>query len=141
MARNISTISINASRERLWNVLTQPEYVKQWQFGSELTTSWEQGTPIAFRTVWDGKVMEQWGEILEVHPLELIKYSLFAPRPGLEDKPENYFIMHYIIEKEKGETKLQIIQEDNRPGAVQEAEQGAENPILQKLKEVAEQHE
>lgn len=138
MATNISSILVNASRERLWNVLTQPEFVKQWQYGSELTTSWEEGTPIAFRTVWDGKVMEQWGEILEVHPLELIKYSLFAPRPGLEDKPENYFVMHYIIEKEKGVTKLQIIQEDNRPGAVQEAEQGEENPVLKMLKELAE---
>ncbi len=138
MATNISSIFVNASRERLWNVLTQPEFVKQWQYGSELTTSWEEGTPIAFRTVWDGKVMEQWGEILEVHPLELIKYSLFAPRPGLEDKPENYFVMHYIIEKEKGVTKLQIIQEDNRPGAVQEAEQGEENPVLKMLKELAE---
>lgn len=139
MPRNISTISINASRERLWNVLTQPEFVKQWQFGTELTTSWEEGTPISFRSIWEGKLQEQWGEVLEVHPLELIKFSLFAPRPGLEDKPENYFIMHYIIEKEKGETKLQIIQEDNRPGAVQEKEQGEENPILKKLKEVAEQ--
>lgn len=138
MATNISSILVNASRERLWNVLTQPEFVKQWQYGSELTTSWEEGTPIAFRTVWDGKVMEQWGEILEVHPLELIKYSLFAPRPGLEDKPENYFVMHYIIEKEKGVTKLQIIQEDNRPGAVQEEEQGEENPVLKMLKELAE---
>lgn len=138
MATNISSIFVNASRERLWNVLTQPEFVKQWQYGSELTTSWEEGTPIAFRTVWNGKVMEQWGEILEVHPLELIKYSLFAPRPGLEDKPENYFVMHYIIEKEKGVTKLQIIQEDNRPGAVQEAEQGEENPVLKMLKELAE---
>ncbi|MFA6150056.1 MAG: SRPBCC family protein [Chitinophagaceae bacterium] len=138
MATNISSILVNASRERLWNVLTQPEFVKQWQYGSELTTSWEEGTPIAFRTVWDGKVMEQWGEILEVHPLELIKYSLFAPRPGLEDKPENYFVMHYIIEKEKGVTKLQIIREDNRPGAVQEAEQGEENPVLKMLKELAE---
>lgn len=84
------------------------------------------------------KVLEQWGEVLEVHPLELIKYSLFAPRPDLEDKPENYFIMHYIIEKEKGETKLQIIQEDNRPGAVQMEEQGEENPTLKMLKELAE---
>lgn len=141
MATNISTIMINASRERVWNVLTQPEFVKLWQYGSELITSWEEGTPIAFRTEWEGKVFEQWGEILEVHPLELIKYSLFAPRPGLEDKAENYFVMQYIIEKEKGITKLQIIQEDNRPGAIQEAEQGAENPVLQLLKQLSETNE
>jgi hypothetical protein len=64
--------------------------------------------------------------------------SLFAPRPGLEDSPENYFIMSYILTTENEQTKLEIIQEDNRPNAVQEAPQGEENPVLQSLKKVAE---
>ena len=34
--------------------------------------------------------------------------------------------------------KLEIIQEDNRPNAKQEAPQGAENPILQSLKRATE---
>ncbi len=68
----------------------------------------------------------------------MIKYSLFAPRPGLEDQPENYFIMSYILTPESGKTKLQIIQEDNRPNAVQEEPQGEENPVLTSLKMIAE---
>jgi hypothetical protein len=63
---------------------------------------------------------------------------LFAPRPGLEDKPENYFIMKYILTEEDGQTKLEIIQEDNRPNAVQEEPQGEKNPVLQSLKKIAE---
>jgi len=63
---------------------------------------------------------------------------LFAPRPGLEDIPENYFVMSYILTTEHGQTTLEIIQEDNRPNAVQEAPQGEENPILQSLKKIAE---
>jgi hypothetical protein len=73
-----------------------------------------------------------------VKPTQLLKYTLFAPRPGLEDKPENYFIMSYILTSENGKTRLEIIQEDNRPNAVQEEQQGAENPILNSLKELAE---
>jgi hypothetical protein len=78
------------------------------------------------------------GEVLEVIPNKLAKYSLFAPRLDLEDKPENYFVMSYILSDENGTTKLEIVQEDNRPGAVQEAPQGEENPMLAGLKALIE---
>ncbi len=138
MAFNISIITINATMQKVWDTITKPELVKQWQYGSDLITNWVVGDDIIFRTEWEGIVFEQWGKILEMQPIKLIKYSLFAPRPDLEDKPENYFIMSYILKKENGQTKLEIIQEDNRAGAVQEKPQGEENPILQSLKKIAE---
>lgn len=73
-----------------------------------------------------------------MRPNELVRYNLFAPRPDLEDKPENYFIMNYVLTDENGQTKFEIIQEDNRPNAVQEEPQGEENPILKLLKQLAE---
>lgn len=85
MATNISTISINASKERVWDILTKPELVKLWQYGSDVQTSWEIGAPIKFSTAWQDQVFEQWGQILEIRQNELIRYSLFAPRPDLED--------------------------------------------------------
>lgn len=138
MATNISTIKINASRQKVWDTITKPELVKLWQFGSDLHTSWEIGSDIKFRTAWEDKVFEQWGKILEIRPTEIVKYSLFAPRPDLEDKPENYFIMSYVLTEESGQTKLEIIQEDNRPNAAQEEPQGEENPVLKLLKQLAE---
>lgn len=138
MATNISTITIKASIEKVWNTITKPELVKLWQYGSDLLTDWKIGSDIKFRTEWEGKVFEQWGRVLEIRPNELVKYSLFAPRPGLEDKPENYFIMSYILSTKDGQTRLEIIQEDNRPNAVQEEPQGEDNPVLNSLKQVAE---
>lgn len=138
MAKNISTITINASLEKVWLTVTQPEFVKLWQYGSDLITNWEIGSDIKFRTEWQGTVFEQWGKVLALKPFELVSYSLFAPRPGLEDKPENYFIIHYQLSIVGEQTKLEIVQEDNRPNAVQEAQQGEENPVLQALKQVAE---
>lgn len=138
MATNISTITINASIEKVWNTITKPELVKLWQYGSDLITNWEVGSDIKFRTEWEGKVFEQWGKVLEIQPNELVKYSLFAPRPDLEDKRENYFIMSYVLLNKNGQTKLTIIQEDNRPNAVQEEPQSEDNPVLKSLKEFAE---
>ena len=138
MATNISKIKINATVQKVWKTVTEPEMVKLWQFGSDLKTTWKVGSEIKFVTEWEGQIFEQWGKILEIRENELLKYSLFAPRPDLEDKPENYFVMSYILTEENGYTKLEIIQEDNRPNAVQEEQQGEENPILKSLKDLAE---
>ena len=138
MATNISTIQIKASAQRVWDVLTKSEFVKQWQYGSELITDWKVGDDIRFKTHWEDKIFEQWGKVLEVRQYHLIKYSLFAPRPDVEDKPENYFVMSYILTSDKGQTTLEIIQTDNRPDAVQVEPQGEENLILRLLKQIAE---
>jgi uncharacterized protein YndB with AHSA1/START domain len=138
MATNISVIHIHASKEKVWQTITNPAMVKLWQYGSALITTWQVGSSIRFSTEWQGRLFEQWGHVLELVPNQLVKYSLFAPRPDLEDKPENYFIMHYVLTGENGITTLTIIQEDNRPNAAQEAPQGEENPVLQLLKQIAE---
>ncbi|MCZ2356131.1 MAG: SRPBCC domain-containing protein [Bacteroidia bacterium] len=138
MATNISRVTINATTQKVWDTLTKPELVKLWQYGSDLQTSWEVGSKIKFETKWEDKVFEQWGTVLEFTPMTKLRYSLFAPRPDLEDKPENYFEMIYALTNNNGQTQLEIIQEDNRPNAVQENEQGEDNPILKMLKEITE---
>jgi uncharacterized protein YndB with AHSA1/START domain len=138
VAKNISSLKLNAPVHKIWDTLTKPELVKLWQYGSELITDWKVGSQISFRAEWEGKVFEQWGKVLEVVPHKLIRYSLFAPRPDLEDKPENYFVMNYILTEEKNCVRLDIIQEDNRQGAVQESPQGEENPVLGALKRLIE---
>jgi uncharacterized protein YndB with AHSA1/START domain len=138
MAINVSTIKLNASIDQVWEALTSPEKVKLWQYGSILQTDWTVGSRIEFVTEWEGKIFKQWGSIIDVKPKQFVKYNLFAPRPGLEDKPENYFTMSYILTTENGQTNLEILQEDTRPNAVQEEPQGEENPVLQSLKRVVE---
>jgi uncharacterized protein YndB with AHSA1/START domain len=138
MASNRSVLTINTPLQKVWDALTKPELVKQWQYGSKLITDWKPGNSIRFVTEWDGKVFEQWGTVIEIIPMKSIQYSLFAPRPGLEDKPENCFLMNYKLTQQDSGMLLEIIQEDNRPGAVQAEVQGEENPVLKMLKEVAE---
>jgi len=134
MAINISTIRIKADPQKVWEALTKPGLVKKWQYGSDLITDWTVGNDIKFESEWEGKIYKQWGKILEINPNKLIKYSLFAPQPGLEDKPENYFIMKYVLtDDNNGYTKLDIIQEDNRQNATTE-DNNDENPTLKALK-------
>ena len=138
MVINISTITINAGSQRVWDALTKPELVKLWQYGSDLATTWEVGSKIEFSVKWEDKIFKQWGTVLEFDPTYKLSYNLFAPTPGMEDKPENYFIMKYVLTDLDDKTKLEIIQEDNRANAEQKPPQGDENPILQGIKKLAE---
>ena len=138
MATNISKLTINASTEQVWDALTNPEKVKAWQYGSQLSTDWNVGNEIRFKSEWEGQIFEQWGTVLAFEPNTKLKYNLFAPRPDLEDKPENYFEMEYLLTEKENGMELKIVQKDDRPGAKQEAEQGEENPVLKMLKELIE---
>ena len=140
MATSVSEIAIHAPLSRVWDVLTNPALVKQWQYGSELTTDWQVGGDIRFRSEWQGSVFEQWGKVMEVVPHSLVKYSLFAPRPGLEDTPENHFVMTYRVHPQGTQTILTIEMLDSRPGASeQESSDDEGQAVLARLKRIAEE--
>ena len=138
MNTSTSVIEIDASAELVWDALVSPEKVKLWQYGSDLVTTWEPGSPIRFTTPWGDKIFEQWGTVIDVVPLKSLKYSLFAPRPDLTDIPENYFFMTYKLEKSGGKTKLSIVQEDPRPQTQPTNEDDSGNAILAGLKQLVE---
>lgn len=142
MRTTTSRVTIQAPADRVWAALTQPALVKKWQYGTDLTTDWVVGSPIAFRNEWNGELFIQSGTILEVDAPRLLRYSLFAPRPELEDRPENRFVMTYRLEERAGSTDLTIVQEDPREQAAADeagSEDEAVNPILQALKDLVEQ--
>lgn len=138
MAKEVSSIEINATAEKVWDFLTEPDLVKLWQYGSEIYTDWKTGSSIRFKSEWEGKTYEQWGNIIEVEPYSLIKYTLFAPSAGVEDKPENYFTMTYQLSENKGITTLKIIKEDNRL-QVNSDDKSEEDSVLTDLKNLVEQ--
>lgn len=139
MAVTRSSVHIEATRDAVWTALTDPRCVKQWQYGSVLETDWSVGSPIRFTTEWEGQTLEQWGTVLAVEAPTEVRYSLFAPRPGLEDRPEHYFTMTYRLAVEGGGTILTVIQDDPRPGSGEgELDESGDNPILAALKQVAE---
>jgi uncharacterized protein YndB with AHSA1/START domain len=136
-----SEVKIDAPRETVWAVLTEPRYVKQWQYGSDLDTDWSVGSSIRFTAEWDGHKFEQWGEVLLVDAPRELRYSLFVPEPGVEDKPDNRLTMIYSLSEESGLTRVTITQEDPRPvapGAGDEDGDEGENPILAALRSLAE---
>jgi uncharacterized protein YndB with AHSA1/START domain len=137
MRTSKSAVTINAPREVVWATVTLPEHVRRWQYNSEVTTDWIVGHPIRFSAEWQGQTFEQWGTVLEFDGPSRLRYSLFAPRPGLEDLPENYFTMTYELTDVEHGTRVTFIQED--PRETDDVEDDDEdNPVLIALRDVAE---
>jgi uncharacterized protein YndB with AHSA1/START domain len=133
-----SAVTIDAPRDVVWAAVTLAEYVRLWQYDSELTTDWIIGNSIRFSAEWHGERFEQWGTVLEFDEPARLRYSLFAPRPGLEDLSENYFTMTYELSDVDDGTRVTFIQEDPRESDEVENATDDENPVLMALRDVAE---
>ncbi len=139
MKKSESVVKILAPASKVWRALTVPDLVKQWQYGSDLATTWQPGTPIIFRNEWNGQVFEQKGTVLEFVPTSRLRYSLFFPGPDVQDIPENHFFMTYELTESGALTTLVFRQEDPRPSppeASSDEEQGPD--VLSDLKKLVE---
>jgi uncharacterized protein YndB with AHSA1/START domain len=131
---------INTDAKTLWSVLTESKYTQEYMFNCTVDSNWETGNPIIWEGNYQGYQAYQKGEILDIKPFELIKYSTFDPNFGLEDKPENYIHVSYLLKENDTQTELTILNEtfDGNEERMGHINQGWEM-VISKIKEVAEQ--
>lgn len=135
----ITSVTIDAPTEKVWQALTDPEKVKQYLHGTEMSTDWKEGSRITWRGEWQGRAYEDKGTVLDVKPLRLLRYTHWSPMGGSEDRPENYHTVTYELSGEDGKTTLTLTQ-DNNPTQEEADKMAANNwaPVLQGLKNAAE---
>jgi uncharacterized protein YndB with AHSA1/START domain len=133
----VSTL-IHAPAEKVWAALTQPELIKQYLFGTQVTTDWRVGSPITYRGVWEGKPYEDKGKVLELVPGRRLVSTFWSALSGTEDRPENYQTVTYELAGEDGGTRLTILQDNNH--TEEEARHSEQNwqMVLEGLKKLVE---
>jgi uncharacterized protein YndB with AHSA1/START domain len=89
--------TVNASPLAVWKALTTASTLKQFFFGSEISTDWRVGSPIRFRGDWKGKPYEDKGSIQTFDAGKRLAFTHFSPLSGMEDRPENYHIVTFEI--------------------------------------------
>jgi uncharacterized protein YndB with AHSA1/START domain len=109
-----ASVEISASPRQVWEALTDPELIRQYFFGTSVTTTWEPGAPITWSGEYDGHRYEDKGEVLEVEPERRLVVTHFSPMSGQEDVPENYHRITYRLEDEGAATKVSL-EQDNTP--------------------------
>ena len=134
-----TSIIIEATVNKVWNALTNPEIIKQYLHDTNTKTDWVVGHPITWSGEWNGKPYEDKGEILTFEQNKIIKISHWSPLSGQEDTPENYHIITYELSCDKNKTILTLTQGGN--SSQEDVNSMIENgwkPILLQIKELLE---
>jgi len=132
------SIVINATAQRVWEALTDPAQVKQYMWGSEVVSTWKQGSPLVYRGVWEGKPFEDKGTILEIDPPRLLRTNYFSPLSGKPDVPENYAEVTYALSPQAGGTKLTVTQSNIPNEAGKTQSEGNWGTVLDAVKKLIE---
>jgi len=94
------SIAIAASDENIWDILTNPEKIKLYMFGSVTSTNWQPGSHVTFTRVYNGVQYQDKGRILEVIKGKLLKFTYWSSQEGYDDIPQNYSVITYTLETE-----------------------------------------
>jgi len=120
-----AAIIINVPTAKVWDALTEPELIKQYLFGTKVTTDWQVGSPIVYEGVWEGKAYRDKGVVLQVEPERLLVSTYWSTLSGKSDIPENYQTVRYELAAESHGTRLTLTQDNNATQA--DADHSAQN--------------
>ena len=119
-------VTVDATPQQAWQALTDPEQVRRWMVGTEVSTDWQVGSPITWRGEMNGKPYEDKGEVLEVDEPRRLSTTHYSPLMGQEDRPENYHTVTYTLDGEQdGPTTVTLEQDGNE--SAEQAEQFSAN--------------
>jgi len=83
-----ATIAIKAPTSRVWDGVTKPDLIKQYLFGTEVTTDWQVGSAIVYKGIWQGKAYEDKGRVLKMEPGKLLVSTFWSSLSGIPDLPK-----------------------------------------------------
>jgi uncharacterized protein YndB with AHSA1/START domain len=135
--------TVKASPSAVWKALTTPSTLKQFFFGSDVSTDWRVGSPISFRGNWKGKPYEDKGNIQTFDRDHRLAFTHWSPLSGMEDTPENYHVVSFDLRPANGGTEVvltQTNQNDAEPITPENRQEYAKNwtMVLEGLKNAVE---
>jgi uncharacterized protein YndB with AHSA1/START domain len=104
---------IRTTAEKLWESLTQPQFIRQYWFGLTVESGWKKGSPWKLIRP-DGRTLDSSGEILEADPprrLVILWQNEWSP----ELKAEGPSRCTFVIEPAGSAVKLTVTHEIDRP--------------------------
>jgi hypothetical protein len=93
------TIQINTSKVRMWEVLTNPDIIKEYLYGTETITDWKVGSEIIFQGEYEGQQYNDKGIVESINLYQSLSYWYWSGFSGTEDLKENYSLVSYKIDE------------------------------------------
>jgi len=139
-------ITIDGPAAKVWEVLTEPEWTKQYMFGCEPITDWKPGSPLLWKgTFNDVEMVAVKGQVVRFDPVHSLIYTVIDPNnSAIPDLPENYLTVTCGLTENDGQTHLVVTQGDYSTVADGEnryrhtVDGGGWSPILQQIKQLVE---
>jgi len=140
------SIEIKAPATKVWDVLTKPQFTKQWAkyfggFKGNLESDWKLGSPVLWKEN-DGKVVVE-GSVSAVYPGKMLRFTVFdsqMDRPMVSDTDG----ITYTLVGNNGSTLLFVRQGDfggmENGEAYYDATIDTWKKVLPKVKELAEKN-
>lgn len=92
------SVLLNATPERVWEALTHPGMTRQYYYNCEVTCDWREGSTLRWRGKYQGRDIDAEGEVLEVIPGRMIKYTGFDRlTEGDISRQGDVYVTHEII--------------------------------------------
>lgn len=131
-------IDIFATKEKVWDALTNPKVIKQYLFGTEAISDWQVGSTLIFRGGYDGVDYADKGIIKQFEVGEIFQYTYLSTFSGLEDKEENYHLITYHLELMHKGVSLHLLHENIQNQKAQNHANENWEHVLKEIKEITE---
>lgn len=141
-----NTVEIEAPAKKVWEVLTQSQFTRQYMFGCEVISDWKKGSTLDWKMQHDGKdYIPVTGNIIAFEPHKKFDYTVIDPHASYPIIPENHLLVENKLEEKDGKTMLTVTQTgfegvadgEKRYQDVYNNGDGW-NPILVQIKKIAE---
>ena len=134
------TIHIKATTSKVWIVLTNPEFMKQWMSDYELNirSEWKVGSQIQITGHLHGIPFENKGVILQLDPEKTFEYTFWTTLSEQADKPENYSYIKFILLADQTNTTLILNQSNFKTETVFKHWEFYWNATLEIIKQLSE---
>ena len=134
----LKSIDIDSSSGKVWDVLTNPEMIREYFTGAETITNWKIGSEVVFIHIYEGKEFKNKGIIVDFDPGHLLSYTYWTAFSNTEDKPENYTTILYTLTEISNQTRLTLKQTNFKNAEWFHGLETGWDTVLAKIKEIAE---
>ena len=102
---------VEATPQRVWSALTDPDQIASYMWGTRVQTSWEVGSPITWEGEHEGQAYQDKGEVLTHDEPEVLSVTHYSPLTGEPDEPGSYHRLVYTLTAADGGTDLELTQD------------------------------
>ena len=135
-----TSLHIDASPDRVWQALTEPDLVRRYMHGTEMDADWREGGHVVWRGEWKGERYEDKGRVVAIRPPRMLSVTHWSPLTGDPDTPEYYHLVTYDLDPLEDGRTLLTLTHGNSPSreAAEAMIETGWRPVLEGLKQVAE---